>query len=199
MRKLRMEMLVVTIVILAFAALAGCAHKKSVVAPEVTPLQETPAADPASTKSAGTTLVQPEPAISSAQTPEAGVRGSALPTNLTELNRGGYLTDGFFETDKSDLRQETRDVLSANARWLGDQPSVKILIEGHCDERNTQEYNLALGWRRSNAAKDYLVSLGVAADRISTISYGEERPFAKGQDEVAWSQNRRIHFVITAR
>lgn len=177
----------------------GCAHKKSVVAPEVAPLSAPSTTDTGSTASAGTTMVQPEPAVSSATTPEAGVASSALPTDLAKLNLAGYIKDGFFETDKSELRADTRDVLAADATWLKTNPSVKILIEGHCDERNTQEYNLALGWRRANAAKDYLRSLGVAPERISTISYGEERPFALGHEETAWAQNRRVHFVITAR
>ena len=177
----------------------GCAHKKSVVAPEVAPLSPASTADAGSAASAGTTMVQPEPAVSAATTPEAGVASSELPTDLAKLNMAGYIKDGFFETDRSELRTDTRDVLAADAIWLKANPSVKVLIEGHCDERNTQEYNLALGWRRANAAKDYLTSLGVAAERIATISYGEERPFALGHDEAAWAQNRRVHFVITAR
>ena len=177
----------------------GCAHKKSVVAPEVAPLSPASTADAGSAASAGTTMVQPEPAVSAATTPEAGVASSELPTDLAKLNMAGYIKDGFFETDRSELRTDTRDVLAADAIWLKANPSVKVLIEGHCDERNTQEYNLALGWRRANATKDYLTSLGVAAERIATISYGEERPFALGHDEAAWAQNRRVHFVITAR
>jgi peptidoglycan-associated lipoprotein len=177
----------------------GCAHKKSVVAPEVAPLSPGSTTDAGAAASAGTTMVQPEPTVSSATTPEAGVASSALPTDLAKLNTAGYIKDGFFETDKSELRTDTRDAMAANAAWLKANPSVRILVEGHCDERNTQEYNLALGWRRANAAKDYLTSLGVAAERIATISYGEERPFAVGHDEAAWAQNRRAHFVITAR
>jgi peptidoglycan-associated lipoprotein len=196
-RKLRTESIVTIIVLVGAATLAGCAHKKSVVAPEVTPVTET--STPATGPGAGTTLVQPEPAISTADRPEGGVAASDLPTNLEALNRGGYVKDAFFETDKSDLRPETREVLAADASWLSSNPSIKIQIEGHCDERNTEEYNLALGWRRANAAKDYLVSLGVGAERIGTISYGEERPFAQGHEESAWSQNRRVHIVITAR
>jgi len=76
---------------------------------------------------------------------------------------------------------------------------VKLQIEGHCDERNTEEFNLALGWRRANTTKAYLVALGVDVDRISTISYGEERPFATCHEEKCWAQNRRSHLIITAR
>jgi len=143
--------------------------------------------------------VQSEPAITPAGVPESGVEAGELPADVAAINQAGYLKDAFFETDKADLRDDTREVLAANAAWLKSHPSVKVTIEGHCDERNTAEYNLALGWRRANAAKDYMVSLGVIADNVATISYGEEKPFTAGHDEVAWSQNRRAHFVVTAR
>jgi peptidoglycan-associated lipoprotein len=122
-----------------------------------------------------------------------------LPEDLQELNRRGYLQDVFFDTDRYDLRPDGRELLAKNAAWLQQFPTVRILVEGHCDERNTREYNLALGERRASAVRDYLVFLGVSSDRIRTISYGEERPFALGHDESAWRLNRRSHFVITAR
>jgi peptidoglycan-associated lipoprotein len=176
----------------------SCAHRKGVVAPEPTSAQAEarPVPQPAGE---GTTTVRPEPRVAAAGHPEGGVTASELPANMEELNRAGYLKDAFFDTNKSELRPDVRDVLAADAPWLKGHPTVKILIEGHCDERNTEEYNLALGWRRANAVKAYLVSLGVAADRIATISYGEERPFATCHDESCWWQNRRAHFVITAR
>ena len=122
-----------------------------------------------------------------------------IPQDIQELNRRGYLRDLFFDTDRYDLKLEARDTLAANAVWLQDYPSVRILVEGHCDERNTREYNLALGERRANAARNYLVNLGVPPSRIQTITYGEERPFALGHSEAAWLLNRRAHFVIVAR
>ena len=122
-----------------------------------------------------------------------------LPEDLAMLNARGYLQDVFFDTDSYDLEPEAKDSLAANAGWLQEYPSVKVLVEGHCDERNTREYNLALGERRAAAVQEYLVLLGVAPSRIRTISYGEERPFALGHDEAAWRLNRRAHFVITAR
>jgi len=122
-----------------------------------------------------------------------------LPHDLQELNRRGYLQDVFFDTDRYDLKPEAREQLVANSTWLQQHTTVKILVEGHCDERNTREYNLALGERRANAVRDYLIFLGVVPNRIRTISYGEERPFALGHDESAWHLNRRSHFVITAR
>ncbi|GBC79971.1 Outer membrane lipoprotein Omp16 [bacterium HR09] len=182
------------LVILTLAV--GCSRPKPVVAPEVSrPSQPAaPAAEPAPSRE-----VAPEPAVQPASLPESEVSASELPADVEAINKAGYLKDVFFDTDKADLRPDARELLAQNARWLLQHPTVKILIEGHCDERNTNEYNLALGWRRANAVKDYLVSLGVAADRISTISYGEERPFATCHDESCWWQNRRAHFVVTGK
>jgi len=122
-----------------------------------------------------------------------------LPDDIQELNRRGYLQDVFFDTNRHELRPDGREALAANAAWLQRFPTVAIVVEGHCDERNTREYNLALGERRASTVRDYLVSLGVPGERIRTISYGEERPFATGNDESAWRLNRRAHFVITSR
>lgn len=122
-----------------------------------------------------------------------------LPEDLAELNAQGYLVDAFFETDRFDLTQAARDALTENAAWLQKHPTISILVEGHCDERNTREYNLALGERRASAVRDYLVFLGIAPQRIQIISYGEERPFALGSGESFWRLNRRAHFVIVAR
>ena len=117
--------------------------------------------------------------------------------SLSEVS--SYLKPAFFDYDKADIRADARDVLAANATWLKKHPSVQFTIEGHCDERGTAQYNLALGDRRANAAKEYLVSLGVDAGRIKTVSYGKERPFATGHDEDSWQKNRRAHFVVTAK
>lgn len=122
-----------------------------------------------------------------------------LPDDLELLNARGYLEDVFFDTDQWDIKPEYREILAKNAAWLQQYVTVNVLIEGHCDERNTREYNLALGERRAAAVRDYMVFLGVAPERIRTISYGEERPFAFGNTEEAWSLNRRSHLVITAR
>lgn len=97
----------------------------------------------------------------------------------------------YFDTDKYDIDAQDQSVLASQAQWLAANPTVKVTVEGHADERGTRDYNLALGERRANAAKNYLASLGVDAARITTISYGKERPAALGSDEAAWAQNRR--------
>jgi peptidoglycan-associated lipoprotein len=102
----------------------------------------------------------------------------------------------FFDTDKSSLTTEARSTLERQAAWLKKFPSVRLQVEGHADERGTREYNLALGERRANADKNYLVSLGIDAGRLSTISYGKERPAVIGSNEAAWSQNRRAVGVV---
>ncbi|NRD89380.1 peptidoglycan-associated lipoprotein Pal [Sphingopyxis sp. BSNA05] len=104
----------------------------------------------------------------------------------------------FFETDRSDVDSEDQQILRSQATWLIANPSVRIRVEGHCDERGTREYNLALGERRANAAKNYLSTLGVALSRISVVSYGKERPDALGSDETAWQKNRRA-VTVTVR
>jgi peptidoglycan-associated lipoprotein len=177
---------------------AACSKPKPVIAPE--PVAPPPQAAAGATEVSGAASeVTSEPALVPAATPESGVVGGELPADLAELNRAGYLSDAFFDTNKAELRDDTREALAANATWLRAHPTVKVTIEGHCDERNTTEYNLALGWRRASAVKDYIMSFGVEAARLSTISYGEERPFATCHDESCWSQNRRARFVITAR
>lgn len=105
------------------------------------------------------------------------------------------LGDVFYDFDKSELRPEAVEQLKTNAGWLQSNGSRNLVIEGHCDERGTNEYNLALGERRAMSAKDYLVNLGASSTRLKTVSYGEERPFAVGHDEESWAQNRRAHFV----
>ncbi len=124
---------------------------------------------------------------------------SIMSESLQELNQKGYLQDAYFDFDKYELRDDARSALATDAEWLKKYPSIQILIEGHCDERGTNEYNLALGERRANAAKDYLVSLGVDGGRIKTVSYGKERPSCTESNEECWAKNRRAHLVITAK
>jgi peptidoglycan-associated lipoprotein len=118
---------------------------------------------------------------------------------LAELNDSRPLEDVYFEYDKSDLSDRARASLQKNAEWLKRWSSTRITIEGHADSRGTNEYNLALGERRANTARDYLVTLGVPAARISTVSKGEEEPACREEAESCWLQNRRGHFIITAK
>ena len=119
--------------------------------------------------------------------------------SLDELNRESPLVPVFYAYDSSELRSDAQTDLQRNADLLRQYASWVITIEGHCDERGTAEYNLALGERRALAARDYLVTLGVPGERLRTVSYGKEFPFDPGNDQEAWQRNRRAHFVITAR
>lgn len=109
------------------------------------------------------------------------------------------LKDVFFDFDRYDLSADARGILRGNAEWLKNNPSARVDVEGHCDERGTNEYNLALGAKRAQAAREYLVSLGIAPDRLSTTSYGEEIPVCQERSEGCWRQNRRARFVIVGR
>jgi len=111
----------------------------------------------------------------------------------------GYVQDAFFEFNESTLSAAAQTALTSSANWLKKNGQYNLLIEGHCDERGTEQYNLALGDRRANQAKEYLVTLGVDAGRIRTVSYGEERPFDPGHDESAWAKNRRDHLVLVGK
>jgi peptidoglycan-associated lipoprotein len=130
----------------------------------------------------------------------AGGMGAGMGNGMGVL---GTTTDGqnvtdrvFFAYDSSVLTGEAQSTLDRQAAWLKQNGNTNVTLEGHCDERGTREYNIALGERRANAAKDYLVSAGVPESRISTISYGKERPAVTGHDESAWSQNRRAVTVL---
>jgi len=106
------------------------------------------------------------------------------------------LKDVHFAFDKSDLTSEAKESLKNSAKWLKSHSGVDVTLEGHCDERGTREYNLALGQRRAQSAYDYLRGLGIESDRMSMVSYGEDQPLAPGHNESAWSQNRRVHFRV---
>ena len=166
--------------------LAGCSAK-----PAATTAAAASPEPAAGTPTTVVTEAKPVPAVDSPTT-------DALPKSLDELNRRGYLKDVFFDFDQYTIRADQRDVLARDAAWLKKQPTVKILIEGHCDDRGTASYNMALGERRAQAMREYLQDLGVSPSRLQVISYGKERPFVVGENEQAWAQNRRDHVLATA-
>ena len=141
----------------------------------------------------------PQPVSEPVPVPPMPAEDSIGSKSLDDLNRDSPLRPLFFELDSSDVSSEGQQILQANAAVLKKYPTMQVTIEGHCDERGTAEYNLALGERRALSAKSYLVSLGIAADKVKTVSYGKEFPFDPGHDDSAWSKNRRAHFVITAK
>jgi len=139
----------------------------------------------------------PPPAPPTAAPPPAQVESTVVPGSLQDfrVNVGDTV---HFAYDKSDIMDQDRDILQRQAAWLQKYPQVRVTIEGHCDPRGTREYNLALGGRRADAVKEYLVSLGVPASRIDTISYGKERPVCTESDESCWAQDRRGVTTITS-
>ena len=173
-----------------------------------TPPVARPTPPPSSTTTTTTTAptpvprppAPPEPVAEPTIVPPEPVRDDGIRSaSLDDLNRTSPLKPAFFEYDSSDLTAEGRSALNANATVLKRYATWTITIEGHCDERGPAEYNLALGERRAVAARAYLVSLGIVADRLRTVSYGKEFPFDPGHDEGAYTKNRRAHFVITSK
>jgi peptidoglycan-associated lipoprotein len=174
--------------------LFGCPKKKPVTPPQDLDVEtKTVPAPPAQE-------VQPPPAPPVVEDKkEDPLMSQDLVVVNDELRRRGFSPDVYFNYDESSLSDDARAKLARNADLLKSQGQFLVTIEGHADERGTNEYNLALGDRRANAVRDYLGSLGVAGDRLRTISYGEERPVCTQSDESCWSQNRRAHMVITGR
>jgi peptidoglycan-associated lipoprotein len=119
--------------------------------------------------------------------------------SLDELNREKPLADAFFAVDSAQVADDARSILQKDAEWLKRWPGTKAMVEGHADSRGTAEYNLALGERRASAVRDYLVNLGIGTDRITVVSKGKEAPVCTEEAETCWQQNRRGHFVITAK
>jgi peptidoglycan-associated lipoprotein len=142
----------------------------------------------------------PEPVREPTLVPPEPVRDDAISSaSLDDLNKNSPLKPVYFELDSSDLTAANQKTLDEDAVLLKRYTSWTVTVEGHCDERGTAEYNLALGERRAIAARAYLISLGIAADRLRTVSYGKEFPFDPGHDESAFAKNRRAHFVITTK
>jgi peptidoglycan-associated lipoprotein len=202
---------VVSLLVLS-VALAGCAKRPAT----------TQASVPAPSSASAPSMTGEPAAVTSDATTGAGSRGAAAAGATTGAGGGGgaggaagaspttrvatkefvavpELRDIHFEFDKYDVRAEDTKVLDANAAWLKTNSNMLILVEGHCDERGTNEYNLALGERRAKAALNYLVAQGVQASRITIISYGEERPACAEKNDACWAKNRRAHFLVKPR
>ena len=142
----------------------------------------------------------PAPAPAPAPAPRALTEDEIFEkATVDELNKQGVLADAFFALDSVELNQESRGTIQKNSEYMKRRMSTKIMVEGHADSRGTNEYNLALAERRAGAVRDYLVSLGIAADRITIVSKGEEAPFCTEESESCWQQNRRGHFLFTAK
>ena len=188
--------------------LAGCAKRPATTQAAAPP----PTAAAATTPGSGPSTAQPStmaPAApgSSGPSTAAPAPTPAPPTTAApvarpsppEFRADDNLKDVFFDFDKYDIRPSDTKVLDANASWLKSNANHLVLIEGHCDERGTNEYNLALGERRAKSTMNYLVSQGVQASRITIISYGDERPTCTQKTEECWAKNRRAHFLVKAR
>ncbi len=197
------------LVVLSFGALlsGGCAKKDMVRTEEPVSAVTTPStAAPEVARPAQPQEARPEAETGAVQQPMTESTPTREQTVTQEPARDTTMAPGadlqaelqkvYFNFDSADLSEESRSALTKNADYLSKQSGVKVRIEGNCDERGSDDYNMALGERRAKAAKDYLVNLGIASDRLSTISYGEEKPADPGHDEAAWTRNRRAEFVI---
>jgi peptidoglycan-associated lipoprotein len=197
MKKITQLTLTSLALVLLILVPAGCRTKKKPVQPVVAPTTESTVPEIKMPEPPADTTVKDEPDFV-----EPTVTPETFPSDIEELNRyvqrQGYLRDAFYNYDEASLDDAAQTALTTSATWLKGKEGAgySLLVEGHCDERGTEQYNLALGDKRANSAKDYLVTLGVDARRIRTVSYGEERPFEEGHDDASWAQNRRAHLVL---
>jgi len=172
--------------ILAFSFFLSCRKKVEEAPPPPPQVKEQPKVE----------KVEKPPVV---KEPELTEEEIFMAKSLEEINKEAPLNMIHFDYDKYFIRDDAKPVLEENANWLNKFKSVKILIEGHCDERGTEEYNLALGEKRSKSTLDYLVSLGISQDRIEIISYGKSQPLDPGHNEIAWQKNRRSNFMIIVK
>lgn len=191
----RMSFYVVFVFVIAIFVTAGCSKQEIVKKDEgIAPM---PSAMPADSKKQAATASTKSDAVQAL--PKAADQMSPA-TQSSKLSSSEQLQSAlekiYFDFDSSDITASARDILSRNAAEIMKEQLLKIRIEGNCDERGSAEYNLALGERRAKAARQYLVNLGVKPERLSTISYGKEKPAVQGNNEAAWAKNRRDEFVI---
>ena len=184
-----MKQLLVALVLVAALPFAGCRRGPSAPPPLA------PSAPPA----APATPPPAPPPLTEDLAPQLNEYDRLKVMASDEIDRMGLLKDVRFDYDSTDLREADRQALTENAAVLKKFDFIRATIEGHCDERGTVEYNLALGERRARVANDYLVSLGVAADRLKSVSYGKEVPVCQQSNEDCWARNRRDHFAVTGK
>ena len=186
----------IAVLVLLSLVVAGCSKK---VAPVTRPAPP-PVTTPPSVTVAPPSRAPAQPVGEPLPVPPQPLAEDAIANRtLDDLNRDSPFKPVFFPLDSADLDDAGRAVANANAALMRKYPTWVLTIEGHCDERGTAEYNLALGESRAVAVKTYLVSMGIPQDKLRTVSYGKEFPFDPGHDEPAWSKNRRAHFVITSK
>jgi peptidoglycan-associated lipoprotein len=178
--------------IIGLLFVAACAKRPVATVREAAPAPA-PAPPPAPAPAPAPAAPAPPPPVAAAPTPPPPAPRPAPPK---EYMANDALKPIHFAFDKADIRPADAKILDASAKWLASNPTQILLIEGHCDERGTDAYNLALGDRRAKAAMNYLVAQGVASDRITIVSFGEERPLCKDKNEACWSQNRRGMFLV---
>jgi len=176
---------------IAGMATAACGRKQPEVPPAPPPPEEKPATTPAPPP--------PPPPPPTPEPPRVPTEDEIFQKMTNEEVAQKYLTAVYFAYDSIEIDEQSRAALQKNVEFLKTRESVRILVEGHADSRGTNEYNLALGERRADAVRDYMVSLGVPTERISVVSKGEEQPFCQEENETCWQQNRRGHFVVTAK
>jgi len=174
-------------------AVAGCAKKVAPAAPA-----PPPPPPPAAPRTPPPPPPPPPPAAAPAPRPLSEDEIFARKT-VDQLNAEGSMSDVFFDLDKSEVREDAKPALQKDADWLKKWASVQVTLEGHCDSRGSSEYNLGLGSRRATAVKAYLVNLGVPTGRVTVVSKGKEQPFCNDENESCWQQNRRGHFIVTAK
>ena len=172
-------------------AVSACGKKEPAITPPPPVMPTAPSAPPAPPA--------PPSAPTAAPTPRTGLSEDEIFARASNEEVQKEFRDVYFDLDNAVLKDEGRTALTANATYLKRRTSVRVTVEGHCDERGTAEYNLGLGERRANAVKAYLVELGVPANRIVIVSKGKESPFCTESNEACWQQNRRGHFIITAK
>jgi peptidoglycan-associated lipoprotein len=187
----RRSLFCVAVMVLVLVSACG---KKPAAVPRVSPPPPPPPADATKPPAPPTPVAEPRPVP-----PEPVAEDPIASRDIGDINKNSPFQPVFFALDSSDVDGPAQQALNANAEIMKKYPSWVVTVEGHADERGTAEYNLALGERRALSARTYLVSLGIAGDRLRTVSYGKEFPFDPGHDEAAWAKNRRAQFVLTSK